>query len=1068
MIGSCVRAPASTKLVSWNVRGFRPRAQEVDNLFTDPSVDVLFVCETMQGRYTDGTIAPLDFTGTKISMPGIKDRGAPGHPSMGVAFLSKTEKLTRIASLQGVNNNWQMLVIDTDRLRFIGIYAKPRMPRADCIIMLKHLDNHRAATRPTITCGDFNAHYRLWTPGASDAAGEALRHHVHLDAASSTPQRAARAADFSLHAPSDPTFRSKNARGRLVESTIDLFLTARVAADRLSPASLHLPLTSGGSDHAPVTITVSHPLPIDTAPSIQFCPTPRRLADPELLKAATSWYSTNLSPYPHRFDECATPDQLANAYNSLIEAIKQPWLTKTRRKPARFRQGWTRQADRVARERGRAQRRLYKTVKTQEEKQAAWKEVNRMTKIIQRLVKQHRHSTRDDTQVRLRKAAESRSIADVAAVVRRSVREANESEYKGVCLDPSDFTKYFAAKPRPPEHVPLRHFDLSPLVKHELDTSIRRAKRGKAPGPDGIPMEVYKIDSALFANVFYHMFKACGRLAAVVPGWDLSVLIPIHKKGPVALPENHRPLRLIPTVKRLYGMVVERMLGREAQNDPYQYGFQHRICAIMLLATVVADLRNPGITTVAADQKGAYDTVNRQKLMKLVDRRHTPAVANLVPMLLQPGTVYTEGDITKLLRVIDVGLTQGGPDSPALFNIVDDELLKAIRLAVAQTLPPDEPQPAKAFADDLLLQFRDLLNAKRALAACGRWANKSDQAFNLKRGKSAHLTHGIEAPDPDLRINGGLILGQEEFDYLGISISATGPTDSSLARRLRAASASFATLHRNNIFVRGMTLSVARMVYDTFVVAKWSYAVFFVPFSDISRRAADSLDAALISATVVKCRTNTSRGRRPTLPQLRAVLRIPSPGLRRQTAAHAFAARINTLIADENLPAHIRAKARDTRAALWKIPSFLQLVSDPCKPWNTNDVREARVAEWTRASAGLARPVPSPSRDTQYYPPAMRLKPHWARNLAARYHISTFPILHRQAQRAGPRRKNGRALAPLQERAVLTDAETDAMKTLKLLHRADTPPHKLPAIVDALKTLRPRDKWARTAKKPAY
>ena len=84
MIGHRAMPLASTQLVAWNVRGFRPRAQEVDNLFTDPSVDIAFLSETMQGRYKDGTIAPLDFRGTKISMPGLKDRDTSGHPSMGL------------------------------------------------------------------------------------------------------------------------------------------------------------------------------------------------------------------------------------------------------------------------------------------------------------------------------------------------------------------------------------------------------------------------------------------------------------------------------------------------------------------------------------------------------------------------------------------------------------------------------------------------------------------------------------------------------------------------------------------------------------------------------------------------------------------------------------------------------------------------------------------------------------------------------------------------------------------------------------------------------------------------
>lgn len=482
----------------------------------------------------------------------------------------------------------------------------------------------------------------------------------------------------------------------------------------------------------------------------------------------------------------------------------------------------------------------------------------------------------------------------------------------------------------------------------------------------------------------------------------------------------------------------------------------------MLMTIVVADLRHPGITTIAADQKGAYDTVDRRKLMTLVDRRHTQATANLVPMLLQPGTVYTKGDISRILRLIDVGLTQGGPDSPALYNILGDDLLQTIRRALEEFLESDAPQAAKSFADDLLLQLLTLLNAKRALRACGQWAQGSGQVFNMKKGKSAYLIQHAAEPDPDLRINGERILGQEEFDYLGISISSTGPTDSSLSRRLRAASFAFASLHRTDILVRGMDFSVARMVYDTFIVAKWTYAVFLVPFTDTSRRAADGLDAALISATVVKCRAVTGRGTRPALPMLRAVTRLPSPDLRRQAAAHSFTARMLALSTDDDIPQHTRAKASATCSALSKIPAFRDLVSDPTKPWSRKDAHAARTREWDRASAGLARPVPPPGHGGHYYPPAMRLRPAWARNLAARYHVSTFPILHRPVPRAGPRRRNARALTPLREKAVLTAAETDALETLKLLHRTSTTNRQLIDIVAALETLRPRDAWARS------
>lgn len=79
---------------------------------------------------------------------------------MGVAFVSKPTKLTCVASLQGTNNILKTLVVDTKSLRLIGIYAKPRTPLTDWLVLLKTPDSKYAATRPTMVCGAFNAQYR--------------------------------------------------------------------------------------------------------------------------------------------------------------------------------------------------------------------------------------------------------------------------------------------------------------------------------------------------------------------------------------------------------------------------------------------------------------------------------------------------------------------------------------------------------------------------------------------------------------------------------------------------------------------------------------------------------------------------------------------------------------------------------------------------------------------------------------------------------------------------------------------------------------------------------------------
>ena len=733
-------------------------------------------------------------------------------------------------------------------------------------------------------------------------------------------------------------------------------------------------------------------------------------------------------------------------------------------KPPRYREGWSRAADAIAKERTRATRHLHKRGLTGAEKKRAWAAVNTLNKRIQRQVKKDRHNAREKMQSKLRAAADKRSVPEVAAILRKRRRDTADAEMMGDSLDPADFTRYFADKPTPERSIPMRHFSLQPSMKQHLQEAILKSKSGKAPGPDGIPAEIYKIAPEVFASVFYHIFKACGRLAATIPGWDLSILIPIPKRGDTALPQNNRPLRLIASIKKILGHVIARAVSGEVQNKKSQFGFQGGTSALEALVLVIAHLQQSPTHTVAVDQASAYDTVCKEYLMQLVDRKHTPETAALITMMLQPATVYTKGDRTNTRRLIDVGLTQGGTESPCLFNHMMDDLLEEIESALTAFLLETDPSPAKAFADDLLLQLRTLLNAKRALLACARWELRTTQKFNMKKGKSAVLHHPSDPADLGLVVNDKSILPETSFEYLGITITATGPSHASLTRRVVSASMALHSLSAMHILVRGMNMRHARMIYDTFIVSKWTYACFLQPITPETLQRLHGLDAGFLSATTAAVYTSAKGRRRAALPVMRSLARLPSPMLRRQMLAHAYVTRLLRVIADPALPSNSRQRARNAHSALKQISSFVELVPDLNSPWKRIDARTAREQEWNRASQLSARPVPPPGRHSTYYPPAMRLRQAWARNLATRYHCNSFPILHRSVQRAGPRPLRGRRPKPLTEAAVLTEAERNALRTLKHLHKADCTNAELAMIETALTTLRPRDAWARSMK----
>lgn len=228
-------------------------------------------------------------------------------------------------------------------------------------------------------------------------------------------------------------------------------------------------------------------------------------------------------------------------------------------------------------------------------------------------------------------------------------------------------------------------------------------------------------------------------------------------------------------------------MSGEKQNNLGQFGFQEGTSALDALVLALAHLRIPEIRTVAVDQASAYDSIRKQYLMTLVDRQHTPRTAVLIALMIQPATVYTQGDASNTRRSLDVGLAHGGTESPCLYNIIADDLLDAIERALADCLLKRDPSPAKAFAHDLLLQLRTLLSTKRALNACAWWEQRRGQRFNMNKGKSASLVQLGDPQDLGLTVNSKRILPATSFEDSGVTVSATGPTDDSLRRRIAAA-----------------------------------------------------------------------------------------------------------------------------------------------------------------------------------------------------------------------------------------------------------------------------------------
>jgi hypothetical protein len=274
-----------------------------------------------------------------------------------------------------------------------------------------------------------------------------------------------------------------------------------------------------------------------------------------------------------------------------------------------------------------------------------------------------------------------------------------------------------------------------------------------------------KLAPAATVEVLYALFATCGRLGCSLDEWNVYILFPVYKgTGDPAEPGNNRPLRFVSSIRNIYPAAGEATVASEVQNHGQQFGFQHKTSSTRPLLNVISILNHAQevgtnhipLTTISLDMRQTNYYIRRDMLLKVLDERVSATTAALVAMLMQVGMVYTAEDWTGLILRVHVGLTQGEPSSPTLYDLYADCLLEALTEASrllsvypTTTTKTQEEQVSNkknirelvcfatirpmetAFAGDTILQDAVAPKAQIELDVSAMWARKSGMHWNL-------------------------------------------------------------------------------------------------------------------------------------------------------------------------------------------------------------------------------------------------------------------------------------------------------------------------------------------------
>lgn len=223
---------------------------------------------------------------------------------------------------------------------------------------------------------------------------------------------------------------------------------------------------------------------------------------------------------------------------------------------------------------------------------------------------------------------------------------------------------------------------------------MKRLKNGKCMGTDKIHAEHLKYASSerllTYLVILVNLVWTCLQVPA---RWLIASITCLYERGLRSHAENYRRLSIIPTLSKIISAIIVDRL-RDAYEYiilPSQFGFRNSRStndAIFILRHVLEKSRKSKIPLFIAfiDLKAAYDWIPRDALMKCLEIRFKcPQIIAILKALYTNTNAFIKGS-AKLFDTL-VGCRQGAMESPTLFNVYMDFVVRIARHEVLRLYP---------------------------------------------------------------------------------------------------------------------------------------------------------------------------------------------------------------------------------------------------------------------------------------------------------------------------------------------------------------------------------------------
>ena len=407
-------------------------------------------------------------------------------------------------------------------------------------------------------------------------------------------------------------------------------------------------------------------------------------------------------------------------------------------------------------------------------------------------------------------------------------------------------------------------FNTLPPEKAELVSALKRLKNGKSS--NDLPAIYLKsaLESEDIINEILKLFKTIWVTKMIPSKWGHSKLVTIWKgaaKGKSDDPSAYRGIQIGSTFcKLLVVVILERIRNwYESQLLDEQQGFRSSrgtTDGIYIVKRIqqISQLTKKPIFALFIDLTAAFDHVRRKWLFKSIKQRLPKSVGNILIELIENLYSYTTSTLSESnsdIFEILVGVRQGGPESPTLYNLFMDYVMRTfintcetqkIKFTKAKYTIPRAATTSNnsvlgtygsktiswvGYADDIVLVFEDVLSMQNGLVALNETFNRFGLKINCTKTKS--MIFNFDGPDgqyPETICNleGNVIDNVKSFIYLGASIYYNDPHtgDSEINQRIGSAECKYYE-HAKKLLNYRINLNTRVKILNALVRSRLSY-----------------------------------------------------------------------------------------------------------------------------------------------------------------------------------------------------------------------------------------------------